>query len=130
MTGPSFLVIKILIQIGNHSHKPSLRYNVLHSENSFSSTTCPTPPICTKSTLYRSNRGTPILADRRSARAMPTLTGMFALTFVMTSNNARRMVVNYNGCSKNMTNMTKMSILFIDSFTIVFRSKQFSFLAN
>jgi hypothetical protein len=116
MTGPSFLVIKILIQIGNHSHKPSLRYNVLHSENSFSSTTCPTKPICTKSTLYRSNRGTPILADRRRTRAVPTLTGMFALTFVMTSNNARRMVAYYNGCRQNMTNMTKMSILSIDNF--------------
>jgi hypothetical protein len=116
MTGPSFLVIKILIQIGNHSHKPSLRYNVLHSENSFSSTTCPTTPICTKSTLYRSNRGTPILADRRSTRAVPTLTGIFAPTFATTANVLKMTEHSYSGCKKNTTNTTKPSNQFTFDF--------------
>jgi hypothetical protein len=67
-------------------------------------------------TLYRSNHAIPILADQRNTRAVPTLIGMFALTFVTIYNDAKTTDNNYNGCRQNTTPMLHKSSLYISNF--------------
>jgi hypothetical protein len=67
-------------------------------------------------TLYRSNHATPILADQRNTRAVPTLTGMFAPTFVTTYNDAKKTDNSYNGCRQITTTMLHKSSLYISNF--------------
>jgi hypothetical protein len=89
---------------------------VPHYSTSSFSTTCPTTLIYATFTLYRPNHATPILADQRNTRAGPTLTGIFAHIFVTTSNDAKTMDNNYNGCRQNMTTIPSKSILYIFNF--------------